>query len=80
MDPSTALVTGAGRGYGLELCRCLVARGVHGPIVCTRAALPRLRRSPLGTIVDVASRLGSIARVAAGAYDHLRISYAMRIG
>lgn len=158
---STALVTGAGRGYGLELCRCLVARGahvlgavrtaegaaafeaacggagtpirvdvtdesagaaiaaalaardlpldllvnnagvmtsgarieeaqladldrlvrvhVHGPIVCTRAALPWLRRSPLGTIVNVSSRLGSIARVAAGAYDHLRISYAMRI-
>ena len=52
---------------------------VHGPIACTQAALPWLRRSPSGTIVNVSSRLGSIARVAAGAYDHLRISYAMRI-
>ena len=25
----TALVTGAGRGYGLELCRGLAARGAH---------------------------------------------------
>lgn len=158
---STALVTGAGRGYGLELCRALAARGVHvlgtvrtaegaaafeaacggpgtpicadvtdenagasiaaalaardqpldllvnnagvitsgarieevqladvdhllrvhvhGPIVCTQAALPWLRRSSLGTIVNVSSRLGSISRIASGAYDHLRISYAMRI-
>jgi NAD(P)-dependent dehydrogenase (short-subunit alcohol dehydrogenase family) len=52
---------------------------VHGPIVCTQAALPWLRRSPLGTIVNVSSRLGSITRIAAGTYDHLRISYAMRI-
>ena len=52
---------------------------VHGPIVCTQAALPWLRRAPLGTIVNVTSRLGSIARVAAGAYDHLTISYAMRL-
>lgn len=158
---STALVTGAGRGYGLELCRCLVAGGAHvfgtvrteegaavfeaacggagtpilvdvtdanagatvtaalaardqplhllvnnagvmtsgarieevqladvdrllrvhvqGAIACTQAALPWLRRSPSGTIVNVSSRLGSIARVASGAYDHLQISYAMRI-
>jgi NAD(P)-dependent dehydrogenase (short-subunit alcohol dehydrogenase family) len=157
----TALVTGAGRGYGLELCRGLAARGahvfgtvrddegaaafaeatggscttiradvtdeaagaaiaaalaardqpldllvnnagvmttgarieevriadvdhllrvhVHGPIRCTQAAVPWLRRSPNGAIVNVTSRLGSIARVAGGAYDHLRISYAMRI-
>jgi NAD(P)-dependent dehydrogenase (short-subunit alcohol dehydrogenase family) len=158
---SAALVTGAGRGYGLELCRELVARGahvfgvvrgadgaaafadacggsgtpiradvtdekageaitralaardlpldllvnnagvmtsgarieevrvadvdrllqvhVHGPIRCIQAALPWLRRSPQGTIVNVTSRLGSIARIAGGAYDHLQISYAMRI-
>ena len=157
----TALVTGAGRGYGLELCRALAARGanvfgtvrddegaaafeaasgpsgmairldvtdpqagevigaalathdrpldllvnnagvmttgarieevrtadvdrllhVHvlGPIACTQAALPWLRRSKLGTIVNVTSRLGSIGRIAAGTYDHLSISYAMRI-
>jgi NAD(P)-dependent dehydrogenase (short-subunit alcohol dehydrogenase family) len=158
---NTALVTGAGRGYGLELCRALVARGAHvlgtvrteegaaaleaacgeaatpirmdvtaegvhasittalaardlpldllvnnagvmtsgarieevqlatvdhllhvhvlAPIACTQAALPWLRRAPQGTVVNVTSRLGSIARVAAGAYDHLHISYAMRI-
>ena len=46
---------------------------VHGPIRCTQAALPWLRRSPNGAIVNVTSRLGSIARVAGGAYDHLRI-------
>lgn len=158
---NTALITGAGRGYGLELCRALVARGahvlgtvrtaegaaalaaacgeavtpirvdvteeragptitaaltardtpldllvnnagvmtsgarieevkladvdhllrvhVHGPIICTQAALPWLRRAPQGTVVNVTSRLGSIDRIAAGIYDHLRISYAMRI-
>lgn len=161
MTLNAALVTGAGRGYGLELCRGLAARGahvfgvvrgtdgaaafadacggtgtsiradvtdekageaitaalaardlpldllvnnagvmttgarieevrvtdvdhllrvhVHGPFRCTQAALPWLRRSPQGTIVNVTSRLGSIARIAAGAYDHLQISYAMRI-
>ncbi len=161
MDIGTALVTGAGRGYGLELCRGLAARGahvlgvvrgvegaasfaavtrdlgtliradvtdeevgtliaaaltardrpldllvnnagvmtsgariadvrvadvdrllkvhVHGPIRCTQAALPWLGRSPQGTIVNVTSRLGSIARIAGGTYDHLQISYAMRI-
>src|SRR3954468_7952766 len=52
---------------------------VDGPIRCTQAALPWLKRSANGAIVNVTSRLGSIARVASGAYDHLRISYAMRI-
>ena len=161
MKIETALVTGAGRGYGLELCRLLSARGarvmgtvrtadgaaalrascgeavapvvldvtdagagaaiaealatldrpldllvnnagvmpsgariaevrvadvdhllrVHvlGPIACTQAALPWLRRASQGTVVNITSRLGSIARIAAGEYDHLRISYAMRI-
>lgn len=158
---NAALVTGAGRGYGLELCRALAKRGahvfgtvrsaagaaalaeacggaatpiqadvtdesassaiaaalaakdmpldllvnnagvmttgarieevkiadvdhllrvhVHGPIICAQAALPWLRRAPESTIVNVTSRLGSIARIAAGTYDHLSISYAMRI-
>jgi NAD(P)-dependent dehydrogenase (short-subunit alcohol dehydrogenase family) len=154
----SALVTGAGRGYGLELSRRLAARGarvlgvvrgpdpaaafveathgrgtvvvaddaavgaigaalaahgcpldllvnnaglmasgsrvedvrladldrllqvhLHGAVRCTQAALPWLRRSRHGTIVNVTSRLGSIARVAAGAYDHLGVSYAMRV-
>ena len=161
MSLSTALVTGASRGYGLELCRELATRGahvfglvrdaegaasfvdacgdegtpiqadvtddevgaiikaalaardlpldllvnnagmmtsgarieevrvadvdrllqvhVHGAIRCVQAALPWLRRSARGTIVNVSSRLGSITRVADGAYDHLQISYAMRI-
>ena len=161
MHIGMALVTGAGRGYGLELCRGLAARGahvfgvvrgaegaasfaevagdsgtliradvtdeeagdliaaalaardlpldllvnnagvmtsgariadvrvadvdrllqvhVHGPIRCIQAALPWLGRSPQGTIVNVTSRLGSIARIAGGTYDHLQISYAMRI-
>jgi NAD(P)-dependent dehydrogenase (short-subunit alcohol dehydrogenase family) len=52
---------------------------LHGAVRCTQAALPWLRRSRHGTIVNVTSRLGSIARVADGAYDHLGISYAMRI-
>jgi NAD(P)-dependent dehydrogenase (short-subunit alcohol dehydrogenase family) len=52
---------------------------LHGALRCAQAALPWLRRSRHGTIVNVTSRLGSIARVAAGAYDHLGISYAMRI-
>ncbi|MGD9507880.1 MAG: SDR family NAD(P)-dependent oxidoreductase [Geminicoccaceae bacterium] len=158
---NTALITGASRGYGLELCRALSARGahvfgtvrtvegaaalteacggavtpiqadvteesagaaitaalaardmpldllvnnagvmttgarieevsiadidrllrvhVHGPIICTQAALAWLRRAPQGAVVNVTSRLGSIARIAAGTYDHLRISYAMRV-
>ncbi|MFL5331831.1 MAG: SDR family NAD(P)-dependent oxidoreductase [Geminicoccaceae bacterium] len=161
MEFSTALITGAGRGYGLELARGLAARGahifgvlrspaacdvfttalgnsgtpiqadvtkdlvspaittplaerdrpldllinnagvmtsgarletvrlpdldhllqvhLHGAIRCTQAATPWLRRSPHGTIVNITSRLGSIARVAEGTYDHLQISYAMRI-
>ena len=52
---------------------------VLGAIRCTQAALPWLRRSPHGTIVNVTSRLGSISRIAAGTYDNLQISYAMRI-
>ena len=52
---------------------------LHGAIRCIQAAMPWLRRSAHASIVNIPSRLGSISRIAEGAYDHLQISYAMRI-
>lgn len=50
-----------------------------GALRCTRAALPALRRSERAVVVNVSSRLGSITRVAAGEFDALGVSYAMRV-
>lgn len=61
---STALVTGANRGIGLELCRQLSARGDRVVAVC-RHASPELVAVQVETIdgVDV-SKEAAIARVA----------------
>lgn len=50
-----------------------------GALRCTRAALPGLRAAERAVVVNVSSRLGSIARVSSGEFDALGISYAMRI-
>ena len=57
----------------------LVDLHCNGALRCTRAALPALRRAERAVIVNVSSRLASVGRVAAGEFDDLRISYAMRI-
>ena len=51
----------------------------NGALRCTRAALPALRLAERAMVVNVSSRLASLARVSAGEFDALRISYAMRI-
>ena len=57
----------------------LVDLHCNGALRCTRAALPALRRAERAVVVNVSSRLASVTRVAAGEFDRLRISYAMRI-
>jgi NAD(P)-dependent dehydrogenase (short-subunit alcohol dehydrogenase family) len=51
----------------------------YGPIRCIQGCLDLLHRAPRPTIVNVSSRLGSVARVATGSFDELNVSYAMRI-
>ena len=51
----------------------------NGALRCTRAALPALRLAERAMVVNVSSGLASLARVSAGEFDALRISYAMRI-
>jgi NAD(P)-dependent dehydrogenase (short-subunit alcohol dehydrogenase family) len=55
MHIGTALVTGAGRGYGLELCRGLAARGAHvfGVVRGAEGA---------ASFVDVAGASGTLIR------------------
>ena len=50
-----------------------------GAMRCARAALPFLERAPRALLVNVSSRLGSLANNAAGAYRNARFSYDYRI-
>ena len=68
MATKTALVTGANRGIGLELCRLLKARGDHVIAAC-RGASPELKAlgvrveedvdvSDMASLITLAQRLG----------------------
>ena len=50
-----------------------------GAIRCLQAVLPYLRKAEAATIVNVNSRLGSISNVSSGKFDHITVSYGMRI-
>lgn len=50
-----------------------------GVIRCTKAVLPLLRKAPKAKIVNVTSRLGSMASNAAGRFTELPASYSYRI-
>ncbi|NMG09283.1 SDR family oxidoreductase [Brasilonema sp. UFV-L1] len=74
----------AGSGSSLEKIdiaelRELMEVHCYGPIRCVKASWSLLRQTKGATIVNITSRLGSISNVASGAFDHLNISYSMRI-
>lgn len=71
-------------GYGIEglkyeeLDRVLAVH-LYGPIRCTRAALPLLRKSPAASILNISSRFASLEWVANGVVPHDQATYAYRI-
>jgi NAD(P)-dependent dehydrogenase (short-subunit alcohol dehydrogenase family) len=79
---NNAGATASGRTLpGLDPAEVLRLVDLHcnGALRCTRAALPALRRAARPVVINVSSRLASLARVSAGEFDGLRVSYAMRI-
>ena len=76
------LVNNAGsRGYLTSITQApeqeiskLFAIHCLGPLRTTRAALPFLEKSPRGLVVNVTSRMGSIARTVAGDFSSKDIS------
>jgi NAD(P)-dependent dehydrogenase (short-subunit alcohol dehydrogenase family) len=86
-EPLDLLVNNAGiggRGMALESVEPsemldLFQTHCLGALRCTQAALPYLMRAGRPTVVNVTSRLGSIARSAAGDFDAERHSYAYRV-
>ena len=74
----------AGTGHKIEEIQCseiMDLFDVHccGAIRCLQATLPFLRKAKNATIVNVNSRLGSIGNVSSGHFDHIDISYGMRM-
>lgn len=71
MSPKTALVTGANRGIGLELCRLLKARGDHVIAVCRKPSAelkaldvrvePNVNVSEAAAMHSLGSRLRDVA-------------------
>lgn len=51
----------------------------YATLRCAKFCWPLLSRAKDAAIVNITSRLGSISAVASGEYDHLDISYSMRI-
>jgi len=73
-----------GTGYGVEEVSCDEIKelfDVHccGAIRCIQASLPFLVKAERATIVNVNSRLGSISNVSSGCFDHINVSYGMRM-
>jgi NAD(P)-dependent dehydrogenase (short-subunit alcohol dehydrogenase family) len=81
------LVNNAGtRGYLTSITQepepevsALFAVHCVGALRATRVALPFLRKSPRGLVVNVTSRFGSIARTAAGDFPGNDNSYSYRV-
>lgn len=73
-----------GTAHNIEEISCNEIQGlfdVHccGAIRCLQAVLPYLRKAEGATIVNVNSRLGSIDNVSSGKFDHIAVSYGMRM-
>ena len=81
------LVNNAGtRGYLTSITQApedevskLFAIHCLGALRTTRAALPFLQKSPRGLVVNVTSRMGSIARTVAGDFPSTDLSYSYRV-
>lgn len=74
----------AGTAHNIEEISCNEIKelfDVHccGAIRCLQAVLPYLRMAEGATIVNVNSRLGSISNVSSGKFDHITVSYGMRM-
>ena len=74
----------AGTAHNIELISCDEVKelfDVHccGTIRCFQAVIPYLRKAEGATIVNVNSRLGSIGNVSSGKFDHITVSYGMRM-
>jgi NAD(P)-dependent dehydrogenase (short-subunit alcohol dehydrogenase family) len=79
---NNAGIVGSGKSVAnLDLDEMARLMEVHcyGPIRCIQGCLELLRRSPNPTIVNVSSRLGSVSKVASGAFDEVGVSYSMRV-
>jgi NAD(P)-dependent dehydrogenase (short-subunit alcohol dehydrogenase family) len=57
----------------LSLVRAVFETNVFGVIALTQALLPLLREAPAARIVNVSSSLGSLTRLSAPEYAHLRV-------
>ena len=79
---NNAGIVGIGRKIEEIKCGEIIAMfDVHccGVIRCLQAALPFLRKAERAMIVNVSSRLGSIGNVSSGHFDHIDVSYGMRM-
>lgn len=81
------LINNAGsRGYLTSITQAperevseLFALHCLGALRTTRAALPFLQKSPRGLVVNITSRMGSIARTVAGDFPSKDLSYSYRV-
>jgi NAD(P)-dependent dehydrogenase (short-subunit alcohol dehydrogenase family) len=82
------LINNAGFGaksYGIEglvygELEDVLAVSCYGPIRCTRACLPMLRKSSRAVVLNISSRFASLEWVANGVVPHTEATYAYRIG
>lgn len=86
-DKVDLLVNNAGYGataYGIEALKIeeldkVLAVHLHGPIRCTKAVLPLMRKSQNATIINISSRFASIEDVSTGAVPADQATYPYRI-
>lgn len=74
-----------GTGHKIEevqLDDILLGFKVHclGALNVSKACLPYLRKSELGKVVNISSRLGSLTKMSDGEFKHRKFSYSYRIG
>lgn len=73
-----------GKGHQIEtvsLDEILQGFKVHclGALNVSKAALPFLRKSELGKIINISSRLGSLSKMASGEFKNRKFSYSYRL-
>ncbi len=74
-----------GKGHQIDqvqLEEILSGFKVHclGALNVSKACLPYLKKSELGKIVNISSRLGSLTKMSDGEFKHRKFSYSYRIG